>query len=251
MTCGIYCITNNINGMKYVGQSRCIEERFNQHINGKSTSKIHEAIVEHGVQNFKFEIIVSCSPNELDEQEVKFIRLLDSYENGYNQTRGGQHSVFNVEYDFEKYSELKNRIKSKNEKIRCLNNEKNSLENHISHLKKEQSKLLNEIDSLKTKNLFLKKTIKDLKNNTIKPLREQIIDLKKGDSFFFKKHIHSLENKINSLKNKNKSLESEIEELKFDNEHIRRKYVAESGVSETNIFHELLREQEEGLIKNE
>ena len=113
MTCGIYCITNNINGKKYVGQSISIENRFQQHISSKSNSEIHKAIEEYGVHNFRFEILVACSKNELDDQEVKFIRLLDSYENGYNQTRGGQHSVSNIEYDYGKHSELKEQLKQK------------------------------------------------------------------------------------------------------------------------------------------
>lgn len=147
MTCGIYCITNNINGMKYVGQSVCIEKRFQQHIHSNCNSEIHKAIEEYGVANFRFEVLVACSKSELDEQEVKFIRLLDSYENGYNQTRGGQHSVFNFEYDVD----LQEELKQKSKKIR-------SLEISEIVLRKKIKELEDEIKSLKEENKSLKNT---------------------------------------------------------------------------------------------
>lgn len=139
--------------MKYVGQSIQIEERFMQHIEGSNSSKIHEAIEEYGVSNFKFEIIVECLPNELDEQEVKFIRLLDTYNNGYNQTRGGQHSVFNAEHDYTIYVDIKEKLKAKNEiitslkkQIKCLKDEVNSLKNENARLIIENKGLIRNIE---------------------------------------------------------------------------------------------------------
>lgn len=151
MTCGIYCITNNINGMKYVGQSVCIEERFIQHIEQNSNSKIHEAIVTYGVSNFKFEIIVQCSPQELDEQEVKFIRLLESYENGYNQTRGGQHHVFNVEYEYEEYLKLKDELLKLKDELKKKNEVIKSLKKDVDSLTCDKHYLLNYNKDLESK----------------------------------------------------------------------------------------------------
>ena len=249
MTCGIYCITNNINGKQYVGQSVDIEERFWQHINGKNESEIHKAIIEYGVHNFRFEPLIECSPNELDEQEVKFIRLLGTYENGYNQTRGGQHSVFNIEHNYEKYSELKQQVKNKQKRIVALKNENKKLENEINGLYNQIRNLKDKNDSLTTNNIYLKKTIKQLKNNTIKSLRETITDLKKGDATLFKKEIRSLRNKIKSLETKNERLKSENVELKFDNERMVKNYVNKNGVPENNIFQKILVEQETGVMK--
>jgi len=137
--------------MKYVGQSVCIEERFKQHISSQSDSEIHKAIEEYGVANFRFEVILACSKSELDEQEVKFIRLLGTYEDGYNQTRGGQHAVYNVEYDYKKFCELQDEIKEKNKKIRSLNASEFVLRDKIKRLEKE-------IKSLKEENESLQKT---------------------------------------------------------------------------------------------
>ena len=134
MTCGIYCITNLINGKQYVGQSVDIEKRMNEHIHSDSNSKIHQAIMKYGVKNFRFEPLIRCSPEELDEQEVKFIRLLNTYENGYNQTRGGQHHVFNIEYNYETYSELKMKIQEKNDAISDIKQKNRALSTEIRDL---------------------------------------------------------------------------------------------------------------------
>lgn len=183
MTCGIYCITNNINGMKYVGQSICIEERFQQHIYSKSNSEIHKAIEEYGVSNFRFEVLIACSKNELDEQEVKFIRLLDTYENGYNQTRGGQHSVYNFEYDYNNYTKLKEEVKEKSKEIRSLNATIYVLRDKINRLEKEIESLKNENNLLKTKNALLLRPDsidKDVSENNI---FVQLISEQEGDDF--------------------------------------------------------------------
>ena len=228
MTCGIYCITNNINGKKYVGQSVCIEERFQQHICSESNSKIHKAIEEYGVANFRFEILISCSKSELDEQEVKFIRLLDTYENGYNQTRGGQHSVFNVETDYRKYSELKEEIKNKSKTIRSLKTKIFVLRDKITRLENEVESLKEENDSLKTKNILLVKTIKKDNKETIEPLRKRISYLEKGS--------------FTVLKKENKQLKSTVKALRFENEMLLSKSI-KKGVPESNIFLQLINEE--------
>lgn len=223
--------------MKYVGQSVDIEERFHQHIHSDSTSKIHEAIVEYGVSNFKFEPLIACSPSELDEQEVKFIRLLDSYENGYNQTRGGQHSVFNVEYDYGKYSELKEKLKNKNEDIRSLKQKIGELNAIISSLDNEISDLKEDNQSLTTRVLYLKKELKHYKATKIAPLKRRIATLENGDYALLKK--------------KNKTLESEVKELRFENERIRNRtedVILSENFRKNNIFLEMLNEKK-GVVE--
>lgn len=229
MTCGVYCITNIINGKKYVGQSVCIENRFQQHIYSKSNSEIHKAIEEFGVSNFRFEILIACSKNELDEQEVKFIRLLDTYENGYNQTRGGQHSVFNVEYEYEGYSKLKEQLKQKKDEIHSLKTHRVVLRQKINRLESEIKSLKEENDSLKTNNLLLEKTLKSNYKDQVAPLKKRVAYLEKGS--------------FTILKNENKKLKSEIKELIFENELLQDK-VTVGEVDENNIFVEVLLEQE-------
>ncbi|MBQ6220073.1 MAG: GIY-YIG nuclease family protein [Methanobrevibacter sp.] len=91
MTCGIYKITNKINGKAYIGASKNINRRWNEHLreNGTRVSKI---IHEIGKNNFTFTILKECSFEELYVEEIKFIEKYDTLEpNGYNLTKGGEH----------------------------------------------------------------------------------------------------------------------------------------------------------------
>lgn len=87
--CGIYLITNNINGKKYIGQSRNLIKRWGQH---KTESRrdnpnliVDKAIKKYGIDNFSFEILFECPLNMLDDWETDMIRLYDSMRpRGYN-----------------------------------------------------------------------------------------------------------------------------------------------------------------------
>lgn len=89
---GIYLITNKVNGKKYVGQSIDIEERWKSHIweSKKSEYIIHRAMRKYGIDNFDFSILEECSVDKLNEREIYWISELDTYNNGYNMTIGGE-----------------------------------------------------------------------------------------------------------------------------------------------------------------
>lgn len=89
---GIYKITNLINNYCYIGQSVDIKTRWNHHKNYSkkySHYPLYEAFRKYGIENFSFEIIEECPINELNEKEIYWIKFYDSYNNGYNQTKGG------------------------------------------------------------------------------------------------------------------------------------------------------------------
>ena len=48
------------------------------------------AMRKHGRDNFSFQIIEECSEDNLAEREKYWIEQLHTYENGYNETRGGE-----------------------------------------------------------------------------------------------------------------------------------------------------------------
>ena len=52
----IYCITNNINGMQYVGQSKDAHKRFKAHALAKDKTYFHSEIRKYGIDNFEFEV---------------------------------------------------------------------------------------------------------------------------------------------------------------------------------------------------
>ena len=250
MTCGIYCITNLINGKQYVGQSVDMETRMNDHIHSDSNSKIHQAIVKYGVKNFRFEPLIRCSREELDEQEVKFIRLLNTYEKGYNQTRGGQHHVFNIEYNYENYSELKKKISDKERVISDLKQTNRGLELRIVKLN-QIIKANNENESAKSDDIKIaryKQEINDLQNekdtlyNETLSLQSEIGYLHKIiDSF----KQGDLEKEIQSLSQEKNGLKRDIRNFKRDIRILAEKIEELEGVitqkdREIQILHERL-----------
>lgn len=93
--CGIYKITNQINGKYYIGQSVNIKRRWQEHCKFNSREQdavIHQAFKKYGIENFSFEILEECSQNQLDDLEIKWIAYFDSQNpnKGYNCTSGGQ-----------------------------------------------------------------------------------------------------------------------------------------------------------------
>lgn len=89
MTCGIYKITNKINGKAYIGASKNIEKRFNEH--QKHSKEISHIIKKQGIDNFTFEILEECSIEELPDKEREYIALYKTNITGYNSSKGGEH----------------------------------------------------------------------------------------------------------------------------------------------------------------
>lgn len=87
---GIYKITNIENGMCYVGQAVSIQSRWIQHIKrglGAETStrnKLYPAMYEIGVENFTFELLEECSPEELNEREDYYQEVFHAKDYGYS-----------------------------------------------------------------------------------------------------------------------------------------------------------------------
>ena len=92
---GIYKITNQINGHSYIGLSTHIEDRWDYHKdpynwNREKDKALYIAIKKYGIDNFSFEILEECSPEELSEKEKFYIAKYDTFYNGYNMTAGGE-----------------------------------------------------------------------------------------------------------------------------------------------------------------
>lgn len=90
----IYKITNKMNNKSYVGlTTKSIETRFQGHkyaaINGGGYY-LHAAMRKYGVEHFIIEKIdIANTIDELKEKEIKYILEYDTFNNGYNLTKGG------------------------------------------------------------------------------------------------------------------------------------------------------------------
>lgn len=86
----IYRITNNLNGMIYIGQTRrTVAERVKQHI--YQQSKIGKAMTKYGTENFSIDVIDRAdTQEELDSLERFWIAFYNTCENGYNTLSGGK-----------------------------------------------------------------------------------------------------------------------------------------------------------------
>lgn len=93
---GIYCITNLVNGKKYIGQTVKLGGRFRQHKCELSKKKnkcriLQNAFNKYGSHNFKFEPLLICERSELNRYEEALIKLYQTNIKsiGYNIENGG------------------------------------------------------------------------------------------------------------------------------------------------------------------
>ncbi len=94
---GIYKITNIINNDSYIGYSKNIEERWKYHITHYTkqveySKYLYCAFRKYGLQNFTFDILEECDLSSLKEREKYWIHFYDTFQNGYNNTLGGDGS---------------------------------------------------------------------------------------------------------------------------------------------------------------
>lgn len=90
--CGIYKITNKINGKIYIGQSVDIKRRWWEHKarafepNSNCFNKpLYQAIRKYGISNFELTILCECKETDLNKKEAEYISTFNSIvPNGYN-----------------------------------------------------------------------------------------------------------------------------------------------------------------------
>lgn len=91
----IYKITNIKNNKSYIGQTRAtINHRYATHwysaLNENSLKyPLYEDMRRLGKENFIIEQIEECPNDQLNDREKYWINYFDTYNNGYNQTKGG------------------------------------------------------------------------------------------------------------------------------------------------------------------
>lgn len=91
---GIYKITNISTEECYIGQAADVASRFSDHakcglgIDTPANNKLYNAMKEYGLWNFSWELLEECPREQLNEKEKYYIELYQSYDYGYNSSRG-------------------------------------------------------------------------------------------------------------------------------------------------------------------
>lgn len=102
----IYQIINKSNNKRYIGKTNDIERRLKRHYidlknNNHHSIELQRAFNKYGKDNFeiKYDVFEKITQEQLAQKEMEYIKKYDSYQNGYNETLGGQgHSTI---FDFE------------------------------------------------------------------------------------------------------------------------------------------------------
>lgn len=96
----VYKATSKTTGKVYVGiTTNTLDYRKNQHeraaFEGRKNYHFYNAIQKYGFDDFIFEIIEDDIPDikTLQDREVYWIKFYNSYEEGYNSTRGGEGAI--------------------------------------------------------------------------------------------------------------------------------------------------------------
>lgn len=93
----IYKITNTVTGKCYIGETieKDPNKRYNAHMKlirkGKGCPALRDAVLKHGEENFKFEVLITCPDEDRFSLEKEYIQKYNSIvPNGYNILEGGQ-----------------------------------------------------------------------------------------------------------------------------------------------------------------
>lgn len=96
----IYKVTNKINGKCYIGQTvKSLDQRKAKHIQDALAQRddvyFHKAIRKYTIDSFEWKIIHDniTTIEELNKLEIYYIKLYNTYNNGYNLTLGGGGSI--------------------------------------------------------------------------------------------------------------------------------------------------------------
>ena len=84
--CGIYKITNDVNGHAYIGQAVDVFVRWRQHFNEAYNPEsnaydgyFYRAVRKYGVENFSMKVHEVCKSEELNDREIFYIKKFETF----------------------------------------------------------------------------------------------------------------------------------------------------------------------------
>jgi len=94
----IYRIYNDVNGRSYIGQTEHLSERLSAHFSGLESGVCQnrpylDDYRQYGRKAFHVEILEwSIASKYADKRETHWIKVFNSYHDGYNRTEGGSNT---------------------------------------------------------------------------------------------------------------------------------------------------------------
>lgn len=144
---GIYMWTNKVNGKRYVGSSVDLSKRLRNYFKVsylsdlKDIMLIYKALLAHGFDNFRLDILEYCEPSELIKREQYYIDLLKPE---YNILKIAG-SPLGIKRSKETIAKLKAVALSRSEEVLAKNREHlkrlNASQSHKDHLTKLNASL--------------------------------------------------------------------------------------------------------------
>jgi group I intron endonuclease len=189
----IYKITNTINGKCYIGETTKSdpEKRWKEHKNtikrGDGCPALQNSVNKHGIDNFKFEILIICFDEDRYKYEIEYIKKYNTLiPNGYNILEGGPGGGFkgkkhseetkkrmseNMKQKYIDDPELKREMSERNKILMNSDIIKNKISEGMNHSKKYQQMILdkkvgnfNNIKHCETSKLKIKNSVKNYFN---------------------------------------------------------------------------------------
>lgn len=182
----IYTITNKINGKIYVGKTKNLKDRWENHCSnvGKKRRPLYDGMLHYGIDNFVMEVVDTTTEDKIDELEKIWIEKLETINTGYNLTEGGtggdtfsNRTTQSKNRTRKKLSDAQKRRAKSDEYIQKLKDTANRLWKDESYVKKVRENHLMAVSDM----AYRKAQSKKMKEVISSPdMRRKWSDVKKG-----------------------------------------------------------------------